>query len=234
MKAMILAAGRGERMRPLTDEVPKPLLKVRGKSIIEYHIEALVKSGIDEIVINHAWLGSQIEATLGDGSHYNAQIQYSPEYETGLETGGGIFNALPLLGDNAFIIVNGDIWTDYPFESLVNTDIKESHAHLVLINNPPHHPGGDFILDDSRLFSDEKSYNSSCNQVKAGNPMRLTYSGIGIYQPILFEDCKPGIFPLAPLLRRAMESGNISGEIYQGRWSDVGTPERLNELNSQD
>jgi MurNAc alpha-1-phosphate uridylyltransferase len=222
MKAMILAAGRGERMRPLTDHTPKPLLKVGGKSIIEYHIEALVRSGHKEIIINHAWLGNQIETALGNGSRYGATIQYSPEGEAGLETGGGIFNALPLLGDEAFIIVNGDIWTDYQFSTLPRSigEASNTYAHLVLIDNPAHHPEGDFILDEGRLFTSAQS--SKVN--------KLTYSGIGVYHPALFKNCKPGVFPLAPLLRDAMSKGLVSGEYYQGHWSDIGTPDRLEEL----
>jgi len=225
MKAMILAAGRGERMRPLTDHTPKPLLQVGGKSIIEYHIESLVSSGIKEIVINHAWLGSQIETALGNGSRYGAMITYSPEGTEGLETGGGIFKALPILGDNAFIIVNGDIWTDFQFGTLPHSMGTTSHctAHLVLIDNPAHHPEGDFMLDNGLLVESSKATQQG----------KLTYSGIGVYHPGFFKNCNPGTFPLAPLLREAISKGLVTGEHHQGRWSDVGTPERLDELDRE-
>jgi MurNAc alpha-1-phosphate uridylyltransferase len=217
MKAMILAAGRGERMRPLTDHTPKPLLQVNGLCLIEYHIEALVKAGFTEIVINHAHLGQQIETRLGDGHRYGADISYSPEGQQGLETGGGIFHALPLLGEQSFLVVNGDIFTDYDFARLPAE--PDGLAHLVLVDNPPHHPEGDFALQQGMV---------SDNAVGA-----LTFSGIGIYQPELFTACTPGSFPLAPLLRRAMGAGEVSGEHYRGRWVDVGTIERLRALDAE-
>lgn len=211
MKAMILAAGRGERMRPLTDDMPKPLLEVAGKPLIQRHIEALVEAGINDLVINHAWLGEQIEATLGDGSNYGAHITYSPEGVCGLETGGGIFRALPLLGEEPFLVVNGDIVTDFPFRTL--PEQLEGLAHLVLVPNPVHHAEGDFTVEQGRV-----GY--------ADGP-RSTFSGIGVYHPRLFAGCKDGIFPLAPLLRQAMDQGLVSGEVYEGLWIDVGTVDRL-------
>lgn len=213
---MILAAGRGERMRPLTDHTPKPLLQVAGRCLIEYHIEGLVAAGITELVINHAHLGDQIEARLGDGSRYGAQIQYSVE-ETALETGGGIFQALGLLGAAPFVVVNGDVWSDYPFRRLPET--IPGQAHLVLVDNPEHHPDGDFHLEAGRVELE-------------GSP-RYTFSGISVLAPALFQGCVPGPFPLAPLLRRAMAQGLVSGEYYPGQWWDVGTPERLQALDRQ-
>jgi len=214
MNAMILAAGRGERMRPLTDHTPKPLLEVGGKPLIVHHIERLAAAGIREIVINHAHLGAQIEAALGDGARWGVHIQYSPEGKA-LETGGGIFRALPLLGPGPFLVVNGDIWTDLEFSQL---HLPEGLlAHLVLVENPPHNPNGDFALAQRFVLSQ-------------GEP-RYTFSGIGVYRPDLFRDCQPGAFPLAPLLRSAMDVGLVSGELYSGHWSDVGTPARLQALD---
>ena len=203
-------------MRPLTDHIPKPLLKVGGRCLIEYHLIALAKAGIREIVINHAWLGQQIEQALGDGSRWGVQIRYSAEPE-GLETGGGIFNALPLLGEKPFLVVNADVWCNYPFHQLPAE--PAGLAHLVLVDSPRHHPEGDFVLQDDRVRLE-------------GEP-RLTYSGIGIYHPALFADCAPGIFPLAPLLRSAIAADKVSGEYYGGRWVDVGTPERLHKLDEE-
>ena len=212
MKAMILAAGRGKRLRPLTDHTPKPLLPVADKPLIQYHIEALVAAGIHELVINHAHLGSRVEEELGDGSLWGVNISYSPEVEA-LGTAGGIFNALPLLGSKPFVVVNGDIWTDYDFGSLSLTGDKL--AHLVLVPNPAHHPDGDFALDD---------------RVSVNGEPRWTFSGIGIYCPELFRNCCAGAFPLAPLLRQAAAKGRVSGELFAGQWTDVGTPERLRDL----
>ncbi len=217
MKAMILAAGRGERMRPLTDHTPKPLLMVGGKRLIEYHLEALATAGFHDVVINHAHLGAQIEQLLGDGGRYGVRIHYSAEAGA-LETGGGIFNALPLLGDAPFVVVNGDVWCDYPFSRL--RKIETQAAHLVLVPNPPQHPAGDFWLHDA-LVSDE------------GEGERLTFSGIGLYHPSLFDGCEAGAFPLAPLLRRAMARGLVSGEQFTGQWFDIGTPERLQQLDEK-
>jgi len=216
MKAMILAAGRGERMRPLTDHIPKPLLQVGGRALIEYHIRALAAAGIDSLVINLSYRGDQIRAALGDGSRHGVSISYSPEGEPPLETGGGIFHALPLLGAAPFIVVNGDIWTRYPYASLPSQ--PDGLAHLVLVDNPEHHPQGDFHLRDGGVYSE-------------GEGERLTFSGIGVYRPELFDGCSDGPFPLAPLLRRAMEAGAVGGEHYPGPWLDIGTPQRLEELD---
>lgn len=212
MKAMILAAGKGERMRPLTLHTPKPLLPVAGVPLIEYHIRALQRAGITELVINHAWLGEQIETHLGDGAALGVSIQYSAEGEP-LETGGGIFKALPLLGESPFVLVNGDVWTDYDFTRLRQP--LAGLAHLVLVDNPSHHPEGDFGLIEG--------------QVTEQAATRLTYSGMAIVHPQLFAGCEAGAFKLAPLLRHAMSVGQVSGEHYQGYWVDVGTVERLAE-----
>lgn len=215
MKAMILAAGRGERMRPLTDDTPKPLLRIGGQTLIEHHVHALAHAGITELVINHAYRGEQLVRALGDGNAYGVSISWSPESGDALETGGGIFNALPLLGDAPFLVVNADVWTDYPFERL--PDAPDGLAHLVMVDNPAHHPDGDFALSNGQLSQQ--------------GPHRLTFSGIGVYRPALFADCTPGAFPLAPLLRAAMDRDAVSGEHYTGRWFDIGTPERLAEVN---
>ncbi len=215
MKAMILAAGKGERMRPLTLHIPKPLVPVAGQPLIEYHLRALAKAGFTEVVINHAWLGQQIEDHLGDGARFGLSIRYSPEGEP-LETGGGIFKALPLLGDAPFLLVNGDIWTDYDFARL-RTPLK-GLAHLVLVDNPGHHGRGDFRLDGQQVVDGDEA------------PGTLTFSGISVLDPALFEGCQPGAFKLAPLLRHAMGEGRVSGEHFQGRWVDVGTLERLAEV----
>jgi len=214
MKAMILAAGRGERMRPLTDSTPKPLLKVGGKALIEYHLENIKQAGLHDVVINHAWLGEQIETTLGDGSRYGLRIEYSREGEA-LETAGGIQRALTLLGNEPFMAINGDIWTDYSLQSL--PPAPTGLAHLVLVDNPPHHPTGDFMLQSGTLLPT--------------GPACLTFSGIGLYRPELFAGLKPGKSPLAPLLREAMHNRDISGEHHTGQWFDIGTPERLQELD---
>lgn len=216
MKAMILAAGRGERMRPLTDHTPKPLLKVAGKALIEHTITQLVGSGFTEIVINHAHLGAQIEAALGDGDRYGARIRYSPEGAQALETAGGIIHALPLLGDEPFLVVNGDIATDFLFAKL--HDVQVDLAHLILVDNPQHHPGGDFGLDAE-------------GGVIENGSQPFTFSGIGIYDPALFADTPPGVSKLGPLLRRAIAGQRVTGQKYDGFWLDVGTPERLNELD---
>lgn len=222
MRAMVLAAGRGERMRPLTDKIPKPLLEVRGKPLIEYHIEALVAAGIVEIVVNHGWLGEQIPQYLGDGSRFGADIHYSPEPPEALETGGGIVQALPMFGEEPFIVVNGDIFTDYPFEQLTRRTSKDltPDAHLVLVDNPSHHPRGDFVLEGDEITG----YGHRVHEP------RLTYSGIGRFHPLFFEGAGTGRFPLAPILFDAVDRGMLSGEYYSGEWSDVGTPERLRHL----
>jgi N-acetyl-alpha-D-muramate 1-phosphate uridylyltransferase len=214
MKAMILAAGRGKRMRPLTDYMPKPLLQVGPKRLVEYLIESLAAAGFTQVVINHAYRGEQIEYVLGDGARYGVRIHYSPEGVGGLETGGGILHALPLLGTEPFLVVNGDIWTDYPFSNICR--LPRGLAHLVLVANPSHRPGGDFSLAEDRVIAE------------GGIP--LTFSGIGIYRPELFTACRPGRFPLAPLLRQAIAQGEITGEYYEGQWWDIGTPARLQYL----
>ena len=217
MKAMILAAGKGERLRPLTLHTPKPLVRVGGVPLIEYHLRALAAAGFTEIVINHAWLGQQIEDYLGDGSRFGVSISYSPEGEP-LETGGGIFKALALLGDGPFAVVNGDIWTDYDFAALRQP--LSGLAHLVLVGNPAHHTSGDFSLDAGRV------------QDGVPGADTLTYSGIAVLDPGLFQGCTAGAFKLAPLLRKAMAAGQVTGEQLQGHWVDVGTHERLAEVES--
>ena len=219
MKAMILAAGRGERMKPLTDAIPKVLLEVRGKSLIAWSIEALARSGIREIVINHAHLGHMIEAALGDGRRFGVAIRYSREAEA-LETAGGIAQALPLLGDGPFLAVNGDLFCDFDFSALIGTALAQNLAHLVLVANPPHHPQGDFAMSGTQV-------------AETGQPM-LTFSGIGLYRPELFASIKPGSKgQLATLLRAAMARGRVSGEVHRGIWHDVGTPMRLSALNER-
>ena len=214
--AMILAAGRGERMRPLTDHIPKPLLEVGGRALIVWHVERLAAAGIRDLVINHAHLGALIEAALGDGARWGVRIRYSAEGEgQALETGGGIYRALALLGDKPFIVINGDVWSDFDPAglSLPAGDL----ARLVMVDNPPHHPQGDFRLAGGRLHAE-------------GGP-RLTFAGIGAYSPELFAGCMPEAFPLAPLLRTAMAAGRVGGLHHRGRWVDVGTPQRLAELD---
>jgi MurNAc alpha-1-phosphate uridylyltransferase len=215
MKAMILAAGKGERMRPLTLHTPKPLVRAAGTPLIEFHLRALARAGFHDLVINHAWLGQQIEDHLGSGERFGLSIRYSPEGEP-LETGGGIFRALPLLGDEPFLLVNGDVWTDYDFGRLLRP--LDGLAHLVLVDNPEHHPRGDFQLVNGRV-----------SEAREGEPS-LTYSGIAVLHPRLFEGCQPGAFKLAPLLRQAMAAGLVSGEHFRGRWVDVGTHERLADV----
>jgi MurNAc alpha-1-phosphate uridylyltransferase len=219
---MLLAAGRGERMRPLTDHTPKPLLQVGGKSLILWHIENMARAGICDLVINHAYLGHQIEAALGDGGQFDVRIRYSAENPV-LETAGGIANALALLGDAPFAIINSDIYCDYDFVQLpeLAAALRASGdtAHLVLVNNPAHHPNGDFGLISGRVVNNAPAY---------------TFSGIGIYQPALFVNIPRGtIAPLAPLLRAQIALGKVSGEHYRGRWLDVGTPQRLEKLDNE-
>jgi MurNAc alpha-1-phosphate uridylyltransferase len=216
MRAMILAAGRGERLRPLTDSMPKPLVEVGGKPIIEHHIQALAKAGFKEIIINQGHLGDMLPATIGDGSRWNISIHWSNEQPEALETGGGIHNALPLLGLSPFLVVNGDIWTDYPFSRL--RAIKCDWAHLVMIPNPSQHPAGDFNLHQARIRNN-------------GEHMH-TFSGISVYHPRLFNACTPGKFSVVPLLRFAMENHLVTGEKYEGGWEDIGTPERLESLRN--
>jgi MurNAc alpha-1-phosphate uridylyltransferase len=225
MKAMLLAAGRGERMRPLTDHTPKPLLEVGGKPIIVWHIEQLVRAGIAELVVNHAHLGHLIEAALGDGSRFGAHIRYSPE-ASALETAGGIANALPLLGDQPFAAINGDVFCDYDFSRLpaIAANLGDDDAHLVMVDNPPQHPNGDFLLLHDRII----------DSVLGTQHSALTFSGIGVYRPELFAHISRGdIAPLGPLLRARIAAGRVGGEHHRGWWVDVGTPQRLTELDSR-
>jgi MurNAc alpha-1-phosphate uridylyltransferase len=216
---MLLAAGRGERMRPLTDATPKALLSVGGKALVARLIERLAAEGYTDLVINHAHLGAMIEAALGDGSRFGVRIRYSPE-RAALETAGGIANALPLLGPAPFLVVNADLHADYPFARLRDALADDAQAHLVLVDNPTHHPGGDFALAGGRIAG-------------AGGAM-LTFSGIGVYRPELFDGVAPGArAALAPLLRAAAARGRATGEHYTGRWIDVGTPERLAQLDAE-
>jgi N-acetyl-alpha-D-muramate 1-phosphate uridylyltransferase len=223
---MILAAGRGERMRPLTDRTPKPLLPVAGKPLIVWHLERLARAGYRDIVINHAHLGDHIEALLDDGSAWGVSIRYSEEPPGALETAGGIANALPLLGEDAFLVVNGDIWCDLDFATLPKLTGNDL-AHLLLVPNPPHHLDGDFALENARVRP----------VLPRGFPPvtpRLTFAGIGLYWPELFASVERGqSAKLAPLLREAMAADRVSGQIHSGRWVDVGTPERLVALDEE-
>ena len=222
MKAMILAAGMGNRMRPLTLHTPKPLLKVGGKPLIVWHIEKLQKIGVQEIVINTAWLGEKLADALGDGSQFGVKILWSHEGE-GLETAGGIINALPLLGNEPFILVNGDVWTTMDFAPLLNVQLQDDLAHLVLVENPVQHPQGDFTLAANKAYTFE--------QARSGE--NLTYSGVAVMHPQMFDGLESGKRPLAPLLKQAMQQEKISAQKLQGVWVDVGTPERLNALDQQ-
>ena len=216
---MILAAGRGERMRPLTDHTPKPLLSAGGKPLIVWHLERLAAAGFREIVINHAHLGSLIEQTLGDGSQWGLHIQYSPEPPGALETAGGIANALPLLGDQPFLVVNGDVYCDFDFGRFAGW--TAGMAHLIMVENPNHHTAGDFSLDGERV-------------TYAQGEETLTYAGIGVFSPAFFANIQPGtVMKLRPLLDAAIAAGTLTGERYTGRWVDVGTPERLAELDQE-
>lgn len=216
MRAMILAAGRGERMRPLTDHTPKPLLPVGGKPLIVWHIERLAQAGIREIVINHAHLGQQIEQALGDGRQWQVDIQYSPE-QTALETAGGIAQALPLLGEQPFLVVNGDVFTDIDYATLALPATKL--AHLVMVDNPPQHAQGDFALE--------------YGLVKEAGEHKLTFSGVGVYHPQLFQHVVRGQpAKLAPLLKTAMQQALVSGQHHTGIWHDIGTPERLQQIDA--
>jgi N-acetyl-alpha-D-muramate 1-phosphate uridylyltransferase len=218
MKAMLLAAGRGERMRPLTDARPKPLLEVAGKPLIAWHLERLARAGFREVVINVSWLADQIVDALGDGSLHGLHIAWSREPWPALETGGGLFNALPLLGEGPFLLVNSDVYTDIDFRSLRIGDADL--AQLVLVSNPAHHPQGDFWLDGR-------------GRIGAEGGERLTYSGISILRPELFTGAEPGRFPLLPWLVKAREAGRLGGQKHAGRWLDIGTPERLRELDAE-
>ncbi|HLB16044.1 MAG TPA: nucleotidyltransferase family protein [Burkholderiales bacterium] len=219
MRVMLLAAGRGERMRPLTDATPKALLPAGGKPVVAWLLERLAATGFEELVLNHAQLGWMIEAALGDGARFGVRIRYSHEPEA-LETAGGIANAMPLLGEAPFLAVNADLHTDFPFARLRAVLNDDALAHLVLVDNPSHHPGGDFALSDGRVAN-------------AGAPM-LTFSGIGVYRPALFAAVARGTrAPLAPLLREAAARGRVTGELFRGRWLDIGTPERLAALDAE-
>ncbi len=231
LACLLLAAGRGERMRPLTDELPKPLLKIKDKSLLQWHLEALSDAGIQNIVINHAWLGQKIEDALGNGAQFGVQIQYSPE-GTALETAGGIRKALPLMNpDDYFLVINGDVFCEnFPIGALIDTHsaLRGSKnpplAHLVMVPNPVQHPDGDFYLNYSQV-----------SEIESLGAERLTFSGIGIYHRDLFQDLAVGIpAKLTPLLRAAMKDNKVSGEKYLGPWHDVGTPQRLQELNVAD
>ena len=237
MKVMILAAGLGKRMLPLTEHTPKPLLPVAGKPLISHHLEHLQRAGFNQVVINTAHLGEQIEATLGDGEKFGLSIRYSHE-EQPLETAGGIIKALPLLGEQPFLVINGDVWSDLPLAALKSCGrfFENNHlAHLVLVNNPPHHPEGDFILDagnalggsDDAFLLKNKALSSKSGAVEKA----YTFSGISVLSPELFDGCPLGSLALAPLLRNAIEDGQVSGSLYQGSWCDVGTPKRLKELD---
>jgi len=226
---MILAAGRGERMRPLTDRTPKPLLPVAGKPLIVWHLERLARAGFRDIVINHAHLGDQIEALLGDGAAWGLAISYSAEPQGALGTAGGIAKALPLLGEEPFLVVNGDIYCDWDFRQ---ARAPEQLAHLVLVNNPPHHPAGDFTLQAGKVGAGGTTIAGPA--FDTGTASKLTFSGIGIYRPELFDGITRGQpAKLAPLLRDAITAGRVSGEHHQGRWEDVGTPERLAALDAE-
>lgn len=222
MKAMILAAGLGSRMRPLTLYKPKPLLEVGGKPLIVWHIEKLKEIGVTEIVINSAWLADVLIGALGDGSQFGVKILWTREDE-GLETAGGIINALPLLGAEPFILVNGDVWTTFDFEALLNVRLGRDLAHLVFTANPPQHQNGDFTLSKGRAYTFDQAHSGEA----------LTYSGVAVIDPAMFDGLEAGKRPLAPLLKQAMLDGRISAEKMQAAWVDVGTPERLTALDLQ-
>jgi len=217
---MILAAGRGERLAPLTDLTPKPLLEIAGEPLIDHHLRALAHAGITQITVNVAHLSEQIVAHLTSVRPGAIRVDFSHESQGALETGGGIHNALDLIESDPFIVVNADIWTNFPFAAL--PDAIDSLAHLVLVTNPPHHPGGDFVLRDGMVQKTGRDPTTT-----------LTYSGIGLYQKCLFKDCSSGRFPLAPLLHKAAQAGQLSGEVYRGNWIDIGTPKRLMEAQRQ-
>ncbi|MGR6748263.1 N-acetylmuramate alpha-1-phosphate uridylyltransferase MurU [Aeromonas veronii] len=216
MKAMILAAGRGERMRPLTDLLPKPLLAVGGKPLIVHHIEKLKSAGVTELVINHAWLGHKLVESLGDGSALGVTIHWSAE-ESALETAGGIVQALPLLGSEAFLVINGDTWLDLDYHTLVSQPLDDDLAHLWLVPNPPQHPSGDFALQEGRVV----------------DTPAFTFSGVGLYDPAAFAGLAGGARKLAPLLRDWMAQGRVGGSLLAGEWRDIGTVDRLRELDDQ-
>ena len=220
MKAVVLAAGKGERLRPLTESVPKPLIEVRGKPLIAHHLERLRDAGFTQIYINTSWLAETLQAALGDGSRYGVRIHYSYEGPEPLETGGGLFRMLPDLGREPFLVLNGDVFTDFPFETLKHRLKADFLAHLVMVANPEHHPEGDFHL-------------SPAGHLRMEGEPKLTYSGIGVYKAEFFKSCRAGKFPLLPLLKQAMSQEALSGEPYAGLWSDVGTAQSLERLNSR-
>jgi MurNAc alpha-1-phosphate uridylyltransferase len=231
MKAMIFSAGKGERMRPLTLHTPKPLLVAGGKPLIVWHLERLAAAGIEEVVINTAWLGDQFAPALGDGARWGPRLHFIHEGDVPLETGGGILNALPILGDAPFLVINGDVWTDVDLATLPHAPTGD--AHLVLVDNPAQHPRGDFILHPDGRVSDD------------GDSARLTYAGVGVYRPAIINGWRavigetagasatPPQFGLAPLLRHAMAQSRVTGQHHAGRWTDVGTPERLAQLDAE-
>jgi N-acetyl-alpha-D-muramate 1-phosphate uridylyltransferase len=222
VKAMILAAGVGERMRPLTDHTPKPLLRVAGIPLIEHHIRRLALAGLGELVINVSHLGAQVMDYCGDGGAWGVSIVYSQE-DAPLETAGGIINALPLLGDAPFLVVNGDIWIDYPFARLAAYSLRPNEsAHVVMVDNPPQHPSGDFQLDDNGWI-----------RVLAPAAVGSTYAGVGLYTTAFFAGTPAGKMPMRPLLDAAISQGRLGGQRYRGQWQDVGTPERLRELDAR-
>ena len=223
MKVMLLAAGAGERMRPLTHHTPKPLLEVAEMPLIEHHIRRLAALGLNELVINVSHLGQKIMDYCGDGQRWGVSISYSPE-SIPLETAGGIINALTLLGDSPFMVVNGDVWTDYPFERLLQRELNTGHneAHLVFVDNPAQHPLGDYSMDTNGAVS-----------LKEPNAMGYTYAGVGLYSPCFFAGESQGKRALRPLLDRGVQAGSVSGEYYAGQWVDVGTPQRLQILDKK-
>ena len=222
MRAMILAAGRGERMRPLTDRTPKPLLPVAGKPMIQYHIETLAAAGVGEIIINLAWLGPQIRTVIGDGARFDVRIQYSDEGDAALETGGGVFKALPFLagpsGTDPFLVVSGDVFTEYPLGDALKKLAADDVAHFVVVPNPDFHTRGDFGLADGRLTDSGERY---------------TYANIGAMRPEFFAGCRPGKFPLAPLMFDWIRKNRVSGELFRGVWHNVGTPQQLQQLDQE-
>jgi N-acetyl-alpha-D-muramate 1-phosphate uridylyltransferase len=221
MKAIVLAAGRGERLRPITDTLPKPLVPVAGKPLIVYHLEALARAGVRDVVINLSWLADKIRAALQDGSEYGVHITYSDEGPVALETGGGIFNAIQLLGPGPFMVVNGDTFTDIDFGAVQARAANHAGAlaWIVLVPNPTQHPQGDFGLEGEQVVERQTG--------------RFTYSGVGVYRPEFFEGCTGGKFPMLPLLKRAIAAGRLRGQLHEGEWCDVGTPQRLAELDKR-
>ncbi len=218
-RAMLLAAGFGERMRPLTLATPKPLLQVGGRALIDWHLTALARAGVREVVINLSWLGAQIRAHVADGARFGLQVLYSEEGPVPLEAGGGIFKALPLLGPEPFLVVNGDIWTDYDFARCADVP-PDCDGLLVMVPNPAQHARGDFFVAAQRIVAHE-------------TPVRRTYSGIAVYRPGFFAGSAPGKFPLLPLLQRALNAGRLAAQLYDGLWFDIGTPQRLQELDTR-